>query len=258
MMEAGGAQDGFDAQRRGPRWGTLAVVVALHALALAGLVRAFAPDLPARAIERAVALVSVPVTVTPPPEPEPTPPPDPPDPVVEEGAAAPEAPQAEIPAEPREVAAPVPRIIVAPPISIPTMAASGDSDAAPAGAGEQGTGRGAGGEGAGSGSGRGGSGRGGPAVVQPPVKIAGDISDARDFPAPPGGRQIRKGQHVIVRMTVGVDGRAHDCQVVKPSPDPVADRITCRLAEQRFRFRPARDQAGNPVPAPYGWRQDWF
>lgn len=257
-MEAGGAQDGFGAQRRGPRWGTLAVVVALHALAIAGLVRAFAPDLPALAIERAVALVSVPVTPTPPPEPEPTPPRDPPDPVVEEGAAAPEAPQAEIPAEPREVAAPVPRIVVAPPISIPTMAASGDSDAAPAGAGEQGTGRGAGGEGAGTGSGRGGSGRGGAAVVQPPVKIAGDISDARDFPAPPGGRQIRKGQHVIVRMTVGVDGRARDCRVIKPSPDPVADRITCRLAEQRFRFRPARDQAGNPVPAPYGWRQDWF
>jgi periplasmic protein TonB len=46
--------------------------------------------------------------------------------------------------------------------------------------------------------------------------------------------------------------------VIRPSPDPEADAIVCRLAEQRFRFRPATDAAGNPVPATYGWRQEWF
>jgi protein TonB len=46
--------------------------------------------------------------------------------------------------------------------------------------------------------------------------------------------------------------------VVEPSPDPEADRITCRLAEERFRFRPARNAGGEPVAAQYGWRQRWF
>ena len=95
-------------------------------------------------------------------------------------------------------------------------------------------------------------------AVSSPVKIAGDINDARDYPVPPGGREIRRGHHVIVHMTVGTDGRARNCRIVEPSPDPEADRITCRLAEERFRFRPARDEDGNPVAAPYGWRQDWF
>jgi protein TonB len=34
--------------------------------------------------------------------------------------------------------------------------------------------------------------------------------------------------------------------------------ITCRLAEERFRFRPSLDNQGNPVEAMYGWRQRWF
>ncbi len=59
-------------------------------------------------------------------------------------------------------------------------------------------------------------------------------------------------------MTVGVDGRARDCRVVRPSPDAQADAIVCRLALERFVFRPAIDTQGNPVPATYGWRQDWF
>ena len=59
-------------------------------------------------------------------------------------------------------------------------------------------------------------------------------------------------------MTVGTDGRASNCRVTEPSPDPEADRITCRLAVERFRFKPATDAIGNPVPATYGWRQRWF
>ena len=94
--------------------------------------------------------------------------------------------------------------------------------------------------------------------MNPPVKTAGEINDARDYPVPPGGREIRRGKQVVVYMTVGTDGRARNCRVVQPSPDPEADRITCRLAEERFRFRPATDAMGNPVAAEYGWRQRWF
>ena len=244
---------GFRFARQRPRWGTLALVAVLHVLAIAGLIRGFAPDFSAAVVEGASSLVSVTFN-NPPPPPEPSPEPVPsPDPVPapDEGEAAPEAPQA----TPRPITAPSPIITLPRPTVVPPAASSGLDNAA--GAGESGAGTGAGGEGSGTGSGRAGSGRGGVAVSSP-VKIAGDINDARDYPVPAGGREIRRGHHVIVHMTVGTDGRARNCRIVEPSPDPEADRITCRLAEERFRFRPARDEDGNPVAAPYGWRQDWF
>ncbi|WP_119084470.1 energy transducer TonB [Altererythrobacter sp. B11] len=234
--------------RRRVRWGPLALVVLLHAVVLAGLVRAFAPNFTSAAIERATSLVTVTVR-TRPPEPEASPSPDPAA-AAEGGAAA-----AGRKAEPREVMAPVPKVTLPRPDPAPKAAASGSADSA--GATDAGAGTGAGGEGSGTGAGRAGSGQGGIPVTRP-EKIAGDINDARDYPVPPGGRAARQGQQVVVYMTVGVDGRARDCRVVEPSTDPEADRITCALAEDRFRFRPARDAAGNPVSATYGWRQRWF
>ena len=229
----------FTDPRSKPRWGTLLLVGALHLLALALLVRAFAPDFTEQAIERVTALVAVTVT-TPPPAPSPQP---------SEGAAAGEGRRA----TPREVAAPKVRR----PPRVPAPRASSTGTANMSGASEQGAGAGADGEGTGSGSGRGGGGTGGVPVTRP-VKIAGDIDDARDYPTPPGGRQVRNGHSVTIAMIVGVDGRASDCRVISPSPDPAADRLTCELAVARFRFRPATDTAGHPVPATYGWRQSWF
>jgi protein TonB len=227
----------FVERKRKPRWGTLLLVGALHLLVLAGLMRAFAPGFTATVVERAASLVTVTVR-TPPPAPEP-----------EEGAAAEQGRKA----TPREVVAPKAR--PAPSVLAPSAASTGAANDAGAGPSEQGAG--AGGEGSGIGSGRGGAGTGGIAVSRP-VKIAGDINDARDYPTPPGGRQVRIGHSVTIAMTVGTDGRASNCRIVSPSPDPVADRITCELAVSRFRFRPATDAAGNPVPATYGWRQSWF
>jgi protein TonB len=63
---------------------------------------------------------------------------------------------------------------------------------------------------------------------------------------------------VIVRVIVGTDGRARDCAIVRASPDPEADRLTCRLVEGRLGFRPAMDASGNPVAAAFYWRQQWF
>jgi len=236
------------APRRRLRWGTLALVLLLHLVVLAGLVRAFAPDFTATAIEKATSLVTVTVRTRPPPEPEVTPIPDP-SPEPEQGAAAEEGRKA-VAREVTAPEAPLPR-----PSPAPRASSTGTANAS--GARDEGAGTGDGGEGEGTGSGRSGSGQGGLPVTRP-VKIAGDISDARDYPVPPGGREVRRGQQVVVYMTVGIDGRAHDCHVVEPSPDPEADRLTCELAEQRFRFRPARDAEGNPVPATYGWRQRWF
>jgi protein TonB len=117
-----------------------------------------------------------------------------------------------------------------------------------------GAGTGAGGPGSGIGSGAGGSGTGGGGSAL--VKTAGEISAARDFPKKT--RSLRAGHAVTVEMTVGADGRASGCRVVKPSPDAEADRIVCELAEKRFRFRPKTDSAGNPVAARYRWQQRWW
>ena len=241
---------GYSPPRR-PRWGLIALLVGLHVLAIIGLARVFAPNFSAALVDRATSLVTVTVTTPPPPEPETQPSPQP-DPLPDEGGAAEEGAEA----IPREVVAPKPRIVLPDPAPAPPIASTGTANRA--GAGEQGPGTGAGGAGEGLGSGRGGSGRGGAAVVTKPVKIAGDINNAADYPIPPGGRDVRLGHSVTIAVTVTADGRAKDCRVIEPSPDPVADRITCELAEQRFRFRPARNAAGRPVEAAYGWRQSWF
>ena len=111
------------------------------------------------------------------------------------------------------------------------------------------------GNGAGTAAGAGTGAGAGEGAATRPEKLAGDIL-ARDYPA--ASRAQRLGHAVLITFTVGTDGRVHDCQIREPSPDPEADVITCRLAEQRFRFRPAMDATGNPVTSIYGWRQKWF
>ena len=235
----------FIETRRRPRWWVIALVVVAHAFAFYGLIRAFAPDT-VRSMEREV-LSTFNVTITAPPPP----PPPAAEPKPDEGAAGAPGKQA----IPKPVTAPIPKIIIKRDAPIPRASSTGD--ASTAGAKDAGAGTGAAGAGDNTGSGRGGGGQGGIAVTKP-VKTAGEINSASDFPVPPGGRQARFGTSVTVYMTVGTDGRASGCRVARSSPDAAADAIVCRLAEQRFRFRPATDGQGNPVAASYGWRQEWF
>lgn len=235
----------YGGQPRRLRWPLVLGLVALHALALYGLARAFAPDFTA-AVEREV--VSA-FSVTAPPPAAPPPPENQPQP--DEGAQG--APGREAVARP--VAAPTPQVRVREDAAMPRAASTGT--ATRSGAAAAGEGTGAAGSGDGTGSGNSGSGRGGIPVTQP-VHISGRIDNARDFPVPPGGREARVGTQVIVRVVVGTDGRARDCTIMRPSPDPEADRITCQLVESRLGFRPASDANGNPVAAPFYWRQQWF
>ena len=230
------------APRRRPRWGTLLLIAALHVAALGGLARLLAPDFTTQAIDRAASLVSV--TITAPPEPEPAPSPQP-----EAGTAGDEGQRA----TPREVSAPpapLPRLQTAPP-------AASTGTAETSGAADQGGGTGAGGSGDGTGSGGAGEGQGGSAA-RPLEMISGRIDNARDYPTPPGGRQVRRGHDVIIELTVGADGRVSACRVTDPSPDPEADAITCRLATERFVFRPRLNAQGEAVVGIYRWRQRWF
>ncbi|MEP3049824.1 MAG: hypothetical protein ABJP48_10300 [Erythrobacter sp.] len=234
---------GFAKTRHRPKLPILILIVLLHIAALYGLARAFAPDFTQSVEESVLSTFTVTVT-TPPPPPENEPEPD-------EGAQGDPGKEA----VPKPVTAPTPKIPVREDVPIPRASSTGSE--ADSGARESGEGTGAAGTGLGTGSGNRGGGQGGVAVSKP-VHISGSINNARDYPVPEGGRQARRGTEVIVKVTVGVDGRARNCSVYQASPDPEADRITCSLVEDRLGFRPAQDANGNPVAAPFYWRQRWF
>lgn len=230
-------------RQRRPSWPLIAGIVLLHVGALYGLALALAPDMTATVSRTVVSAFTVTITAPPdPPTAEPEPDPG------SAGAPAPTAtarPDAR-PKAPRELREVPPA---------PRAASTGTADSA--GAADAGTGTGAQGAGEGTGSGAGGSGPGG-AAASKPVHISGSIDNARDYPVPPGGRSARRGSEVIVRVIVGTDGRARQCSIYRPSSDPEADAITCDLVESRLGFRPATNSAGEPVPAPFYWRQRWF
>jgi len=186
-------------------------------------------------------LASVDFTL-PPPEPKPKPSPAPtPQAAAAKGAAGEKA-------VPRAVVAPK-AVVALRPVVAPPVASTGAAQNSGAGVGA-GTGAASSGEGGGAGGSGQGQGGGGPAV-----KVAGTIT-ARDYPRE--GREARIGDYVIVAITVGADGRPTDCRVHRPSRDPAADALTCRMAMERFRFTPARDGAGRAVESVFGWKQSWF
>lgn len=135
----------------------------------------------------------------------------------------------------------------------PPVASTGDD--VRSGAAAQGQGTGGGGEGMGTGSGASGNGAGG-GMARKAEKIAGDIRSTRDYPAKSQTERI--GKRVVIVLTVGTDGKVSGCRVHRASGVPDADAITCKLASERFRFRPATDAAGQPVVSTYGWEQRWF
>lgn len=233
--------------QRGPlRWPILVGIAALHVAVFYGLALALAPDFTASVQREVIAAFDVsapePVPEAPPPENRSEP---------DQGAQG----------DPGERA--VAQQITQPPAPLPTPSesprpqASSTGTASRSGARDAGDGTGAAGTGLGTGSGLSGSGPGGVAVTRP-EHISGAINNARDYPTPRGGRAARRGTEVIVRVIVGVNGRARDCMIYRASPDPQADAITCMLVVERLGFRPARDANGNPVAAPFYWRQRWF
>ena len=109
--------------------------------------------------------------------------------------------------------------------------------------------------GSGSGGGNGGEGFGdneGGADLQ---QIAGEIR-ASDYPKQLGNSAI--GGHVGVTFTVQVSGGVTDCHVTHSSGVPELDRLTCRLIEERFRFRPSTDRYGRPISEEVDYDHDWI
>ena len=165
---------------RETRWLVVALVAMIHVSVILGLVRAFAPDFTAKVAEQVLSTFTVTVTTSPTPKPPPPP---------KEPEKAGKAAEIGKKAVPREAAAPKARIALATQAAPPV---AGRGSANSAGAGDAGQGTGAGGQGSGTGSGNGGAGQGGGGIAAKAVKIAGDISSARDYPRE--SRDLRIGE----------------------------------------------------------------
>lgn len=142
-----------------------------------------------------------------------------------------------------------------PPV-MPTVAAAprpgSGRDASAGAAPTPGPGSGAGGQGDGAGAGSAGSGTGGGTKA---VWQSGTIRD-RDYPRE--ASRARASGEVEVRFTIEASGRVTGCRVSRSSGDASLDETTCRLIEQRFRFKPATNAAGANIASQYGWRQSWW
>ena len=169
-----------------------------------------------------------------------------------EGAAAPPAKRD----TPSEIAAPKAKLPPPPPIKAAPVA--GQGSAVKAGAASidgPGTGRGGIGNGLGSGmSGSGTGGGGGGGATSDAEQIAGSIGD-EDYPR---AALVDRAQGVVrFAFTVFPDGRIGNCRIARSSGNRALDATTCRLAVQRFRFRPARDTAGRPLASEEDGEQEW-
>lgn len=186
----------------------------------------------------------------------PAPPPPSRDPVMPQDTLSRKASGRASPANKHAKAAPVeappPQL---PPLTSPVPAApraGSGSDASAGAAPKLGAGSGAGGRGDGTGAGGSGSGTGGGTKA---LWRSGAIRD-RDYPK--DSSRAQAGGDVEVRFTIEPSGRVSSCRVTRSSGDASLDRTTCALIEERFRFKPATNAAGDPVASPYGWRQSWW
>lgn len=235
------ADPGYPGKPKGLRWPLIALIGALHVVALYGLSRFLAPELTA-SVERSV-VEGLTVIVTAPPEPEnPTEP--------DEGASGEPGKEA----VPQPVTAPTPTVIERKPEPRPRASSTGAAQTS--GAREEGEGTGAQGAGEGTGSGNSGSGQGDGAAIKPSVR-SGALDPLRDFPIPEGGRETRFGTSVTVVFTVTTDGRSRDCSVARSTSDAATTALVCGLVSDKIRFNPARNRAGEAVEARYGYRVDF-
>lgn len=182
----------------------------------------------------------------------------PPPPPTKRRALAPRPSGAAAPPNRRAVASPVvaPVPIVLPDIPPPNLAAvvvGSGRDASAGAAPIIGPGTGAGGVGQGTGSGDTGDGDGGGGGT--PLKLLRGRIGNGDYPR--AALNAGASGTVYLRFIVDTDGRAHGCRVTRTSGNDALDATTCRLIEQRLRYRPETDGDGRPVAVVVTGRQVW-
>jgi protein TonB len=170
-----------------------------------------------------------------------------------EGAASP----ANLKDTPSPIMVPEPKIKIPVPPPVIAAPAAGQGNAPSAGATDiPGPGTGSGGVGTGLGSGQDGYGTGGGGGGRgtPARWIRGSITDD-DYPR--GAVEARASGTVFLRFVVAPDGRVSNCNVTRSSGRADLDATTCRLIMRRFRYRPARDARGNPIPDVITGNHEW-
>ena len=156
-------------------------------------------------------------------------------------------------ARPTEIVLPPPLVPV-PQTPILAAPVAGDGAMVRAGAASlPGPGTGSGGRGSGLGSGGDGDGDGGGGTA--PLRIKGRLRDA-DYPRELWEAGI--GGTVSVRYHVEIDGRVTDCGITGSSGNAELDTLTCRLIEQRFRYRPSLDEQGRRVRSTIVENHSWI
>ena len=85
----------------------------------------------------------------------------------------------------------------------------------------------------------------GGAVASAASLLRGAFHNETDYPS--AARRNEEQGTVRVSFTVGTDGRVSNCSVVQSSGSSSLDSTTCRIFQSRFRYRPARDSAGNAM-----------
>jgi protein TonB len=109
--------------------------------------------------------------------------------------------------------------------------------------------------GSGAGGGTGGQGYGADEGGTDLEQIAGEFRMS-DYPPELGRAGV--GGRVSVRFTVMPNGRVTGCRVTRSSGVPALDEATCRVIEQRYRFRPSTDRYGRPIADEVDLDQDWI
>lgn len=109
--------------------------------------------------------------------------------------------------------------------------------------------------GSGAGGGTGGQGYGDGEGGTDLEHIGGEILPS-DYPPELGRAGV--GGRVSVTFTVEPNGRVAGCHVTRSSRVPELDALTCRIIEQRFRFRPSLDRYGRPYADDVDWDHDWI
>ena len=222
------------------RAGPIIAVVLVHA-ALAFMLLTMSGHLSIPMVEQALKMIDVTPPVLPP---------SPPPPRVSRASAKPKAaaPPAKK-AEASPVVAPKPRLIL--PIPSPIVAAPvpAQGSASSQGAATAGAGSGAGGRGNGTGGGGDGDEGSGthPRPMFRPLNPRG-FPRALVEPLPPGAR-------VFIMFTVQLDGHITDCTIRESSGTPALDALVCQVAQQRFRYEPARRGDGRAYVAKSAYMQ---
>lgn len=226
------------------RAGPVTAVVLVH-LALGAMLLGLSGHLAPNAVQQTIKLFNV--REAPPPPPPPPPPPQKkarpkPEAVKASGGSAPNKKNEATP-----VVAPKPKIVV--PTPNPVVAAIDPQQGVGPSQGQAaiaGPGTGSGGAGTGSGGG-GGSGNGGggddgsdtrPQSIYSKINPRSFSRELTEF--------LPRGARVLIIFNVQLDGSVTDCTVHDSSGDPRLDDTVCQLAQQRFRYQPARHSDGTP------------